>query len=280
MKYDIVKVIFFLFAITSCSNLKNNIYTTLDNKEFDYPFILNFRDSTFTAYVPDISGFSLDASLYFTSSGKYFIRQDSIFLISVISSNDILYEMENRQTPLGKLSDFVKQSTDNAIIPDDYIRISIDFSKSEYKYIHSQIKNASFTYTTKNTLKRTKLNFFDEIQEVLKFDENLQSNTIHFLLLKKTNNFVTVDIDIFVDRPLKFTLDLDDFHFNDILLSFDILMRGDVFGYNFYDLTGDTYIIKGKELIPCKENHLWHEKMKNIRLRKTSKKKIPAYYMF
>lgn len=142
--------ILFLLVLASCSSIKNNVYTILDDKDFDYHIILSLQDSTFTARVPDIAGSSLDASAEYISSGKYFLKNDTVFLVSVISRNDVNYKMEDRPSPLGKLSDFVKESDNDPTILEGYIKISIDDSK--YNIIRTMADRISFFYTDKETL--------------------------------------------------------------------------------------------------------------------------------
>lgn len=264
--------ILLLLVFASCSSIKNNVYTTLEDKDFDYQIILSLQDSTFTACFPDIAGSSLDASSEFTSSGRYFLRKDSLFLVSAISWNDVNYKKENRPSPLGKLSDFVKESNYDSTIPEGYIKISIDDSK--YNMIRTMADRISFFYTDKETLARTDLNRSDVLQQDFIADRKIKTDTIDLLLPRKAGNFFTMTIgSLKQDRYIAFTLDLDDFKANYTLFNSDILMRRDYKG-TFYDLTGDKYFIKNGKLIPNQTNVLWHPKMMNIKLRKTPQKRI------
>lgn len=270
-------IISFFLVLVSCSSIRNNVYTTLDDKDFDYLIILSLQDSTFTAHVPDIAGSSLDASSEFTSSGKYFLKKDTLFLVSVISRNDVNYKMEDRPSPLGKLSDFVEESNNDSTIPEDYIKISIDIS--DYNII-DMVDRISLFYTDKKTLTRTDLNRSDVLQQDFIADRKIKKDTIDLLLPRKAGNFFSMDLGWFYNKA--FTLDLDDFQTNHVLFNSYILMRMDRFGGMFYDLTGDKYFIKNGKLIPGQDNNLWHHKMKNIQLNKTPPKRIPKseYYLY
>lgn len=111
-------------------------------------------------------------------------------------------------------------------------------------------------------------------------DRRIKTDTIDLLLPRKAGNFFTMTIGYLKrDRYTAFTLDLDNFQTNYILFDSGILMRRDYEGI-FYDLTGDKYLIKNGILIPIQTNNLWHKKMENLELRKTSKKQIPKYSLF
>lgn len=272
-------IILFFLVLASCSSIKN-VYTTLDNKDFEYLIILSLQDSTFTARVPEIAESSLSSTAEYTSSGKYFLKKDTVFLVSAISRNDVNYKMENRPSPLGKLSDFMKESNNDSTIPEGYIKISIDII--DYYIIRSLADRISFFYTDKETLKRIELNRSDVLQQDFIADRKIKTDTIDLVLPRKAGNFFTMTIgSLKNDRFAAFTLDLDDFQTNSVLFKSDILMRRDYEGI-FYDLTGDRYIIKNGILIPNPNNSLWHRKMINIQLNKTPPKRIPKseYYLY
>lgn len=273
-------IISFFLVLVSCSSIRNNVYTTLDDKDFGYLIILNLKDSTFTARIPEIADNPIFSTAEFTSSGKYFLKQDTVFLVSVISRNDVNYRRENRPSPLGKLSDFVEESSYDPTIPEGYIKISIDDGK--YNMIRTMADRICFFYTNKETLRKMELNRSDVLQQDFIADRKIKTDTIDLLLPCKAGNFFTMTIgSMKQDRYIAFTLDLDDFQTNSVLFNSDILMRRDYEGI-FYDLTGDKYIIKKGKLIPSSSNNLWHRKMINIQLNKTPTKRVPksGYYLF